>query len=128
MAALILVLSMQPNLRMTRMEAPESRAVAVILSPTVSYQEWQTRTGWMTCTTTTYPDGRKVGHADEVVAMPESLEHELLHAADCVDDGALNGSPLRYKPTTDDPAHEWVRDAQAHPEEAIKIMSTRMVK
>lgn len=34
--------------------------------------------------------------------------HELLHGADCIDNGKMDGSLLPYAPKSTDPAHEWV--------------------
>lgn len=47
-------------------------------------------TGYATCDA-----GRPSIHlAGGAASLPETLAHELAHAADCLDDGAFNGSPL----------------------------------
>lgn len=64
------------------------------------------------------------GALDDLAA----LTHEVLHLADCADDGAYNGSLLPYPPTRADPAHEWVYWALQHPDTAavrIKVIQER---
>lgn len=53
--------------------------------------------------------------------------HEYLHAYDCVDDGAMNGSPYPYPEhfvgSPLDPGHHWVYWALANPERAVEIVN-----
>ena len=58
-------------------------------------------------------------------SLGRTLSHELLHAVDCIDDGAFNGSPLAWHPDmslSTDPAHSWVFWALAYPEQAVPII------
>lgn len=50
--------------------------------------------------------------------------HEYLHAYDCVDNGAMDGSPLPqdYARQSPDPAHLWVYWAMSNPKEAAAIV------
>lgn len=82
--------------------------------------------GYAECRTTD-TDGSKVGYVTTLVHKPGdevSLEHELLHAVDCVDNGVMDGSPLPFPPTWKDAGHEWVYWAQDHPDQARTIIQT----
>jgi len=114
-AALVAILSVQPNLRISRISEPVRTVISQSAGATTFYELH----GWTTCTT---KDGK--GHVDIIVTSDheDTDEHEALHGADCIDDGKMNGSLLPYKPRTDDPGHEWTSWAMVNPEQAIKIM------
>lgn len=119
-AALVAVLTVQPNLHISTIPAP----IVTVVSETAAQTVTNELRGWTECATTRYPDGRVTGKVLKVTAIPtgDTLEHEVLHAVDCLDNGVMDGSLLPFKPTQKDASHEWVYWAQANPEQAIAIM------
>lgn len=116
-ACMVAVLAVQPMLHVSTLPAP-------IVTTTVQGDQttWRELRGWADCALTTHRDGRETWQVVKVTAIPSSLEHELLHAVDCTDNGRMDGSLLPFAPTWADAAHEWVHWAQAHPEQAIGIV------
>ena len=80
--------------------------------------------GWVKCDT---GEGRVI----ELAYMQENrytLIHELLHTVDCLDNNAMDGSPLPREVetcnlATTDCAHRWVDWGIAHPTEATAIIN-----
>jgi hypothetical protein len=83
-AAMVLVLALQPTLRMSTLPEPIVTTKVDVRANGETVQTVHTLRGWTTCTTTTYPDGQETGRVDQLTATPDSLEHELLHAVSCV--------------------------------------------
>jgi hypothetical protein len=115
-AALVAILSVQPNLRISRISEP----VKVVVSQSSTTVVTNFTYGWTTCSS---KDGK--GHVDIIVTVEResSQEHEALHAASCALTGAMKGGLLPGGATGDD--HDWVHWAMANPEQAIKIMEAR---
>ena len=110
LAALVAILSVQPTLRIERIDGPVTQIHTLSGATVQSAGAY----GWVECTN---------GHVDRIVwnGNPGTLLHEALHGADCVD-GDTDGSLLPHQPTEADPAEEWVGWAFTHPAEAISIM------
>ena len=119
LAALILVLNHQSILSMTAVE-PRITSSVVYADGTKVVQRVLGETDCELTQTPGKPDTWRVSRL--TYSSMEVLEHEALHAADCIDDGRVNGSLLPTAPTTSDPAHEYVFGAQANPEKAIEIL------
>lgn len=119
LAALMLVMSIQSSLDIKIIPEP-----VVQITQVGNVRIETERRGWTVCTTTWHPNGAVTGHVDSLTAIPygDTFEHELLHAADCSDDGQTNGSLLPYAATWKDASHEWVAFALENPEQAIEIM------
>lgn len=116
LAALVFVLSVQPNLHISRIDGPVRVIHAV--SGAVRHVEGDGAYGWLEC---------RDGKADLLVWNGDAgvLTHEALHAADCLDDGSVNGSLLPYQPTSTDPAHEWVAYCFVDKDSCIRILGQR---
>lgn len=125
-AALVLVLSLQPNLLITHLDTPVVTNVQRMADgSTVT----TSKLGWAECELTT-TDGVGTWRVLRIVYTDgyDTLTHEALHAADCMDNGRTDGSLLPFKPTGPDPAHEWVYWALDHPDEAVTLLNQQRME
>jgi hypothetical protein len=112
-AALVAILSVQPNLRIEIIDQPVKEIHA--LAGYVHYVEGDGAYGWLECTK---------GHVDRLVhnGNEGTFLHEALHGASCALTGKQDGSLLPHTPKTDDPEHEWVTYCYRNRSECIEIM------
>jgi len=117
-AALMMVLTHQPNLHMERID-PIVTSSQVLADGTRVETRILGQTWCELTETEGYPDTWRVLRI--TYSSLDTLEHEMLHAADCVDNGRMDGSLLPYPPTHRDAAHEFVYWCQSNVDECISI-------
>jgi hypothetical protein len=117
-AALVAILSVQPNLTMERIEP-----IRTIVSQTATQTVESVLLGDAVCETTWLGDVAQSWRVKHIrYSDTTNLAHELAHGVDCMDNGKVDGSLLPYKPTSHDPGHEFVYWCLANEAECIARM------
>ena len=122
MAALILVLSHQGNLNITRLDSPVKMNERVVNGSVVA----DVRFGWVDCEVSRDAGGKFVsGRVLRLVYTetpdPTNFAHEALHSVSCIHSGGIGGL-LPFPPQTADPEHEFVYWCLANQPECIALI------